>query len=67
MSDTLKNIAALGVGITVLFGLVGCSNKDDSSALHTIQYEGHSFILYDGGSYAGGITHHPDCNCHNHE
>jgi hypothetical protein len=52
--------------IIAAIALSSCE-KDDSSELQTIQYEGHSFILYDGGSYAGGMIHHPDCKCRKHE
>ena len=33
--------------------------RDD---LHTIEYNGHSYIIYEG-RYKGGITHDPDCPC----
>jgi len=57
-----KQAALLAVLCIALFGLCGCS-KDDASALQTVRYDKHDFILYDGGSYAGGIIHHPDCAC----
>ena len=31
--------------------------------LHTVEYNGHSYIIYQG-RYKGGITHDPDCPCH---
>lgn len=30
--------------------------------LHTVEYNGHSYIIYQG-RYKGGITHDPDCTC----
>ena len=30
--------------------------------LHTVEYNGHSYIIYQG-RYKGGITHNPDCPC----
>ena len=33
-----------------------------SDDLHTIEYNGHSYIIYQG-RYKGGITHDPDCPC----
>lgn len=30
--------------------------------LHTVEYNGHSYIIYKG-SQKGGITHDPDCPC----
>lgn len=33
--------------------------RDD---LHTVDYNGHSYIIYQG-RYKGGITHDPDCPC----
>lgn len=33
--------------------------RDD---LHTVKYNGHSYIIYQG-RYKGGITHDPDCPC----
>lgn len=35
------------------------NTRDD---LHTIEYNGHSYIIYKG-RYKGGITHNPDCPC----
>lgn len=32
------------------------------SCLKTVNYKGHSYILYDGNR-KGGITHDPDCQC----
>lgn len=36
------------------------NRRDD---LHTVEYNGHSYIIYQG-RYKGGITHDPDCPCH---
>lgn len=33
--------------------------RDD---LHTVEYNGHTYIIYQG-RYKGGITHDPDCPC----
>lgn len=33
--------------------------RDD---LYTVDYNGHSYIIYQG-RYKGGITHDPDCPC----
>lgn len=30
--------------------------------LHTVEYNGHSYIIYQG-RYKGGIAHDPDCPC----
>lgn len=35
------------------------NRRDD---LHTVEYNGHSYIIYQG-RYKGGITHDPDCQC----
>lgn len=35
------------------------NRRDD---LHTVEYNGHSYIIYQG-NYKGGITHDPDCPC----
>lgn len=53
--------------------LTGCENAtkeqkqqriDDiyGSCLKTVNYKGHSYILYDGNRQ-GGITHDPNCPC----
>lgn len=34
--------------------------RDD---IHTAEYNGHSYIIYQG-KYKGGITHDPDCPCY---
>lgn len=36
------------------------NRRDD---LHTAEYNGHYYIIYQG-VYKGGITHDPDCPCH---
>ena len=36
------------------------NRRDD---LHTVEYNGHSYIIYQG-RYKGGITHDPDGPCH---
>lgn len=36
------------------------NRRDD---LHTVEYNGHSYIIYQS-RYKGGITHDPDCPCH---
>ncbi len=55
------------VVLVLLGGVAGVATMVTSqSELQTIQYEGHTFILYDGASYAGGIVHHPNCTCHDH-
>lgn len=38
------------------------NNYDD--AILQAEYHGHSYIIYKG-SQKGGITHDPDCPCHN--
>ena len=53
--------------LVVLILLAGLATMTTSQPeLQTVQYEGHTFILYDGASYAGGIVHHPNCTCHDH-
>lgn len=32
-----------------------------------LQYEGHSYIMFDGTSDCATILHDPDCSCHNNE
>lgn len=33
--------------------------------IKTVNYRGHSYILYSEYKTGGGITHDPDCPCHN--
>ena len=37
-------------------------NAHRSDDLHTVDYHGHSYIIYQG-HYKGGIVHDPDCKC----
>lgn len=37
-------------------------DKNRRDDLHTVDYNGHSYIIYQG-RYKGGITHDPDCPC----
>ncbi len=37
-------------------------DKNRRDDLHTVEYNGHSYIIYQG-RYKGGITHDPDCPC----
>ena len=32
--------------------------------IKTVNYRGHSYILYSESGKGGGITHDPDCPCH---
>ncbi len=41
-------------------------NANRRSDLHTVDYHGHSYIIYQG-RYKGGIIHDPDCQCHQKE
>lgn len=51
--------------------LMGCEeenvSKDDGfdryDSINTAEYNGHSYIIYKGYN-KGGITHNPDCPCH---
>ena len=51
--------------------LTGCEkenvSKDDGfdkyDSINKAEYNGHSYIIYKGYS-KGGITHDPDCPCH---
>jgi len=58
-------IILLGAMLAVVT-LVTLGAASTQAELQTVQYEGHSFILWDGASYAGGIVHHPNCPCHDH-
>jgi hypothetical protein len=61
---SLFTIIILGIITIIACGVLSLAKgKDDQSDLQTLMYEGHRFILYDGGSCAGGIIHHPDCGC----
>jgi hypothetical protein len=55
----INTIIKLVCVLTVCMLYTSC--KDNIDTLQTLHYEGHLFILYDGGSYAGGIIHHPNC------
>lgn len=32
--------------------------------IYRVNYNGHSYILFDGDSNLNGIVHDPDCSCH---
>lgn len=63
----------------ILFALtlVGCVKKTPEqinneivSGITEFEYKGHKYLLYDDkcGKYSiGGITHDPDCPCHQKE
>ena len=38
--------------------------NDFDDAIVSAEYNGHKYIIYKG-SQKGGITHDPDCPCHN--
>lgn len=66
----MKKLTLLLLALLALT-LTGCGKPtqeqvDDiySRDLVTVNYKGHSYILYKAHKQ-GGITHDPDCPCHN--
>lgn len=56
----------------LLTALTGCNERgydvvDDGPYLKTriykIEYENHSYLIFDNGGYKGGITHDENCKC----
>lgn len=37
--------------------------KDILNDLYTVEYKGHSYIVFKSGVNKGGILHNPDCPC----
>lgn len=60
--------------ILFVLTLVGCADKTPEqindeivSDITEFEYKGHKYLLYDnkyGNCSIGGITHDPDCPCH---
>lgn len=69
-----KTITALALLALLALTLTGCEDNKTpeqkqerlndmyGSYLETVNYRGHSYIIYSGKSQ-GGITHDPDCSC----
>lgn len=62
---TLSILALLAVTLT------GCEKETKeqrsehyASCIITISYKGHNYIVLNKGRYTSGITHDPDCPCH---
>ena len=51
--------AFVGAGLNIYYAI---SNNQDY--ISKAEYRGHSYIIYKGVE-KGGITHDPDCPCHN--
>ena len=70
----MMNKLAIPILSLFVFMLTGCNNngvsKHDqqfindsySKCLETVNYKGHSYIIYKGYKQ-GGILHDPDCQC----
>ena len=61
----LLALTLTGCGYKYKYGEVDTNNRLNSvdDALMKAEYEGHSYIIYKG-SQKGGITHDPNCPCH---
>ena len=66
MKRILK-IAAACVAIASMPLLAGCNPAPSSYQFNTVFYNGHSYIVYDGGDFDGGMVHDPDCKCGHRE
>jgi hypothetical protein len=54
---------AIAILLLSILGIALSGRKDNALHLQTVVYDKHMFILYDGDAFAGGIVHHPDCQC----
>ena len=44
--------------------IAGCRGQTDPAAdFKIVEFHGHTYIAYDGGSFDGGLVHDPDCAC----
>ena len=64
----LKNkklmLAVVFIGLITM--LVTCESgfyAPKENTFSTVEYNGHTYIVYDGGDYDSGICHDPDCKC----
>ena len=48
--------------VIIAVAFCGCT-KPNVNNFSTVEYSGHTYIVYNGNSYDGGITHNPDCKC----
>lgn len=60
MKRILK-VAAACVAIASMPLLAGCNPSGNN--FRTIFYNGHTYVLYDGGDFDSGMVHDPDCKC----
>ncbi len=56
-----KSIAFLAVSL--IFLLSACSEGVDVSKFQILEFNGHSYIAYDGENFDSGLLHNPDCKC----
>ena len=66
MKRMLK-IAAACVAIASMPLLAGCNPNQSADQFRTVFYNGHTYVLYEGGAYDSGMVHDPDCKCGHRE
>ena len=71
----MKHLTTILAAVLCAVCLSGCEGRtpeqrqqdiNDKYAVNikTVNFRGHSYILYPKFRYGGGITHDPDCPCH---
>lgn len=59
----MKKVVLLFALMSLVF--VGCGDtfEPKASAFRTVEYNRHTYIIYDGDNFDSGMVHDPDCQC----
>jgi len=41
---------------------IGCADPAVKD-FHKVEFDGHTYVVYDGGDYDSGVVHDPNCRC----
>lgn len=61
----MKNIVLFIIVLLFACTLSGCDGGVDASRFQILEFNGHSYIAYDGNNFDSGLLHNPDCHCKN--
>ena len=58
MISNVKRILTVVLGVVFFYG---CDSGVNVSKFQIVDFNGHSYVAYDGSNYDSGLVHNPDC------
>jgi len=70
MKRPRRMIISMLLSMLIIGALCGCNDESLTTKTDNVggnirkaSYDGHDYILWTYGGFAGGMTHDPDCKC----